>query len=280
METNDDGPDIPKEKILEVDGLAPKQKKSWPTFESKLPMGLQAPVFKRGGSGFCEPAVTIVQENKEESFLEIPNHKIAKILKKNNEHWRLNSMSGRSDWGTYFYESQTDLNINFSFKNLKEGSGSTESWDNDSFGSLPPVGPKLSKDSLPDVKNGKVFLVYIKKNGIKFGYKDLSMTMEELSGWLSEDPKLKNKIPISKSFSMGENNLSSVDELSERTIAEVVGKFNPLLKGLVFFCGPVEGKMCYKMCVKNLKELLALTNPPAQFDEEKSKDTCLGQLSK
>jgi len=271
METNDDEPDISREKIVDIDELMLKQKRSWPIFDSKLPIiGLKEPIFKRGSSATVEPSVNILQEKKEESFLEIPDHKLAKFRKISNEHWGRNSVSGRSDWGTYFHESQTDL---LSLKNLRDGSGSTEEWDNDSILSLPKAAPKQSEDSLLYVNNGKVFVVYMKKNGIKFGYKDLSMTMEELSDWLSEDPKLKNQIPISKSFSLGKNNSSSLDLISERTIAETVGKFNPMLKGLVFFVGPVEGKMCYKMCASNLKDLLALTNPRAQFDEEKSNDT-------
>ena len=98
------------------------------------------------------------------------------------------------------------------------------------------------------------------------------MRMEELADWLNEDTNSKNLLPISKSFSLGENNISSSVKFRKQTIAQAVGNLDPLSQGLVFFVGPVDGKMCFKMSVCDLEHILAVTSS-GQVEDEKAKYT-------
>jgi len=210
------------------------------------------------------------EQKTEESFLEIPVTKIMRNKKSTSEIWARQSVSDQSNWDQLF-ESQTDLNL--SLKTSKEETASTEDWTPipSPSRSIRKIASEQNKPKITSKNDGKVLVVYLNKNGIiKYDYKDISMSMKELSNWLNEDPQLKEKLPISKSFSPRENSISSNNKFRERTIAEAVGFLDPLLQGIVFNLGFVGKQLCFKMTVSNIDKIVATTNHALSFEEEKA----------
>lgn len=210
-------------------------------------------------------------QKTDDSYLEIPSKRLAELRQLSSEIWSRKSLSEQSNWDQFF-ESQTDLTE--SSKMLKDGSGETDDWEvSASYGSIPKAIPKQNYGVASAELKDKVFVSYITKSGIKCGTKDLSMRMEELADWLNEDTNSKNMLPISKSFSMGENSVSSSVTFRKRTIAEAVGNLDPLSQGLVFFVGPVDGKLCFKMSICDLEHIVAVTSSEQIEEEKKIKAT-------
>jgi len=59
----------------------------------------------------------------------------------------------------------------------------------------------------------------------------------------------------------------SGDNFESKTIAEALSGLNPLKQGLTCFVGPVDGKLCYKICVSDLNNIKATCGK--QLDDEK-----------
>jgi len=67
------------------------------------------------------------------------------------------------------------------------------------------------------------------------------------------------------------NDIQRGRKFRKQTISETVGDcFDPLKQGLVFFVGPIDGKLCFKMSVCDLEKIKAATGTLAKVDEEKT----------
>jgi len=176
----------------------------------------------------------------------------------------------QSNWDQWFESNELTLSL----KNSKE-SASTEDWTSNPSpipvsATICKIYPEQNESTVIPENDGTVLVMYHNKTKTRYGYKDLSMSMKELSDWLNEDPQLKEKLPISKSFAEKENSFSSKRKFREQTIAEAVGKMDPLLQGIVFHLGIVGDKLCFKMTVSNLDNIWAITDKALHFEEEKA----------
>jgi len=104
-------------------------------------------------------------------------------------------------------------------------------------------------------KKDEIFVSCVTKSGMKWDNKDLSMRIEELTEWLNEDFKSESLIPISKTIFLDSKNSTPAKKFRKQTIAEALGELDPSKHGLVFFIGPVDGKMKFKMNVCDLQNI-------------------------
>jgi len=183
-----------------------------------------------------------------------------------SELWRPNSISQKSNWDIFF-ESQTEHTW------LKTPDLSKEEiadWDLDD--SLLPS-PELSQDNSTPVgtcsKEKKVFVSYVTKDGMKWTKMNILLRMEEIAIWLNKDSNSES-LPIGE-FMSPRKDIRRGTKFRKQTISETVGDcFDTLKQGLVFFVGPIDGKLCFKMSVCDLEKIKAATGALAKVDEEKT----------
>jgi len=183
-----------------------------------------------------------------------------------SELWRPNTVSQKSNWDIFF-ESQTEHTM---LKTPELSKEEIADWDLEDS-QLPS--PQLSQDNPTSVvtcsKEKKVFVSYVTKDGMKWTKMNILLRMEEIAIWLNKDSD-SEALPIGEYMSPRKD-IQRGRKFRKQTISETVGDcFDPLKQGLVFFVGPVDGKLCFKMSVCDLEKIKAATAELANGDEEKT----------
>jgi len=171
-------------------------------------------------------------------------------------------VSNITNWDTYYETSNaTHVSTTPSCRNTSAGDGSD--WDEDisDQDKLNPFGcvkrtPSSPISLEPPIerrrKSALILAVGLSKNGTKTTRISLETTLFQITAWLGgvSESRVEN-------FSYGHRRFP----LSKfgKSIGEIIGKKSPSLKnwGLIFFIGPVQGRLSYKMMVKSERDLQA-----------------------
>jgi len=203
------------------------------------------------------------EQKLSDALLDVPKMKPVKKKKGSRELTGPSSLSGRSNWD-HIFESETDLSVYMSKFSTDE---SFDMEGNDSRNSTPCPNQKGKNFVFPPPSKDQVFISNVSK-GMKCCNKNISTPIEEVEKWLNEgvSPKTKNWLPVTTDIAW--ENKESGDNFENKTIAEALYGLNPLKHGLTCFVGPVDGKLCYKICVCDLNKIKACSFKP--LDDEKN----------
>jgi len=171
-------------------------------------------------------------------------------------------VSNITNWDTYYETSHaTHVSTTPSCKNTSAGDFSD--WDEDisDQDKLNPFGcvKRITSSPIslePPIEHRRkstlILAVGLSKNGTKKTRISLETTLFQITAWLGgvSESRVENfsyghwRFPLSK---------------FGKSIGEIIGKKNPSLKnwGLIFFIGPVQGRLSYKMMVKSERDLQA-----------------------
>jgi len=202
------------------------------------------------------------EQKLNETLLDVP--KMSPVKKrKGSELGGPNSLSAHSNWD-HIFESETDLSIYLSRFGTDE---SFELEGIESRTSTPGPTQKGKNILVPSPKKDQVFISNVSKRGMKCCSKNISTSIWEVEKWLNEGVSQNTKywLPV-VTDTVGENK-ESADKFENKTIAEALSGLNPLKHGLTCFVGPVDGKLCYKICVCDLNKIKACSCK--QLDDEK-----------
>jgi len=160
----------------------------------------------------------------------------------------------QSNWDELFQSLSTETD----FAKILRISTDNEDWSASSNDFTAPQIQALSERGISSVtapKKDEIFVSCVTKSGMKWDNKDLSMRIEELTEWLNEDYKSESLIPISKTIFLDGKNSTTGKKFRKQTIAEALVGLDPSKHGLMFFIGPVDGKMKFKMNVCDLQNI-------------------------
>jgi len=214
------------------------------------------------------------EQKVHDALLDVPKLKPLKKKKVNHELYDPNSFSGHSNWD-HIFESETDFSV---YNVSRVGTGDSFDWEeNDSRTSTPGPTQKVKNVVFPSPKKDQVFISNVSKRGMKCCNKHISTTMKEVEKWLNEgvSPKTKNWLPVITDIAGG--NKQSGDKFEKKTIGEALSGLNPLKQGLACFVGPVDGKLCYKICVCDLNKIKASCYK--QLNDDKNNTSIYQELS-
>jgi len=157
-----------------------------------------------------------------------------------------NTIMGKSNWDMLF-ESEIEQSFGKSeTKTTFEGSD----WNVEESDDSSIMFESASEDMVLSFRNGEVLLTLITKVMTKFRYFPMDKRLQQVTEWLNEG--FARNIPIH-----GHHHLKgpkSMNKFRERSIADIFGdRLNIRKNGIVFFVGPVEGKICFNMMLSDLK---------------------------
>jgi len=230
-----------------------------------------SPLVSQTKCGLSEPKAS------NEIRLEVPVSKLQCKKRDSTEIWR---PSGRrkSNWDIFFELKSTPMELN--------PSESSTFSDNDEllFPSLVELGSWKSGDEadrqqckptllgheagrinteiiyqtgqnpmLPEClrRKGEIFLMYKSKAGMRYTSAPWDWRIEEVAAWLNRGSS--KTIPISRQIHPTALMAENVGNFRKQTFLEVFGdRLDPEKVGIIFFIGPVEGKISFKMTVCDL----------------------------
>jgi len=172
---------------------------------------------------------------------------------RSSELWCPRTINEQSNWDDFFQSQTTLTDIS---KMLRISTEYSEDWSSGNDLPVPQASSERRSSSIYTApKKDEIFVSYVTKSGMKWDNKDLSMRIEELTEWLNEDFKSESLIPISKTIFLDSKNSTPAKKFRKQTIAEAFGELDPSKHGLMFFIGPVDGKMKFKMNVCDLQNI-------------------------
>jgi len=211
--------------------------------------------------------ITSHQENFVQKIVKSPMKSPPSPRNSNSELWQPKRSSEQSNWDSYF-DSHSELEELSNTPGV--GTILTPEWDSDdeSCVTLPQTSPNKITTAVTPHSKDKVFVSYITKRRVKSTDMDISLRMEEIAEWLNEDTNTQS-LPISEFISETKHNLTRDSKFRKQTISEAVGdSLDPMKQGLMFCVGPVDGKLCFKMSVCDLRQIKAANLYPMKSDEE------------
>jgi len=200
---------------------------------------------------------------KETDFLNLPV-KMENLKRTNSSDvWRTNYIR-RSNWNIYF-SSETELTTTTGLHEKHVTTMEDTDWEESeiythSHYSQPTTpkrrlrNPSIEEGLFPDV--GKEVLVsHISKLGLRYTTWPLNTRVEEIAAWLNLSAKRTSPISeIRSEISCSRD--SPTKTFRRKTLSEVFGeRLDPSKTGISFFLGPVEGKICFKMCLCDVDKL-------------------------
>jgi len=190
------------------------------------------------------------------SSIMVPSNLSKSSMLKLREHTVL------SDWGDAFEDS---VNLNSQFTFMTCGNSLT------SFSDMPtvktPTAPGTSNISIP---KGMVLAMCLTKDQQRFRLLNLKMTLEEVvDTFLSANGGEKLPISFTDSHDCRPRRMDA--GRMAMTIEDNLGKhLDNSTQGLTFAVGPLNSKLCYKLCICDLAQLqkiFALTNECKNLEE-------------
>jgi len=235
--------------------------------------------------------IELPTQRTDERLLEVPSTSTTHISsKKYGEHWIPNCKQ-KANWDSFFetcstmmlpspmvnseghFENATDWGEYDKYTNLTEVPSLRDPFESGSISLMQGsmilnADPRVvitgltkqdqSASSPPDLSRmkGEVLVSYVTAKGMRYTFVPLDIRMEKVSVWLNQGSALP--IPISEPIhpKIRRNKKKNPSEFLNLTLSELFGdRLNPEREGIIFFIGPVEGKVSFKMSLCELEAL-------------------------